>query len=67
MSINRGFALGDSPFRDATAGGGCERCAAVVISDGYWDDDFSGPGNVDGAERAPYADRWPDTLADRRS
>lgn len=56
--------LGASPFWPETFGGGCQRAYAVVMTDGYWNDSFSGVGNADGDQGAPYADDWSDTLAD---
>ena len=56
--------LGDTPFFSESCGGGCQRTIAVVITDGFWNDDFKGLGNVDINQGAPYADPWSDTLAD---
>jgi type IV pilus assembly protein PilY1 len=56
-------ALGVSPLR-WSGGQGCQRACAVVVSDGFWNDGFSGAGNADGDKGRPYADDWSDTLAD---
>jgi len=60
----RTSALGASPFWEESYGGGCQRAYAVVMTDGYWNDAFSGVGNADGDQGAPFADHWSDTLAD---
>ncbi|RJQ70921.1 MAG: hypothetical protein C4519_20155 [Desulfobacteraceae bacterium] len=56
--------LGASPFKPAGQGGGCQSAHAVVISDGFWNDLFSGVGNADGDQGKPHADAWNETLAD---
>ncbi len=56
--------LGLSPFNSNAAGGSCQRACTVLISDGFWNGDFSGVGNADGSSGKPYADAWADTLAD---
>lgn len=56
--------LGAAPWFSAEQGGACQRSYAIVLSDGFWNDLFSGVGNADGGQGAPYADGWSDTLAD---
>ncbi len=56
--------IGAAPWFSAEQGGACQRAYAVVLSDGFWNGLFSGVGNADGNQGAPYADRWGDTLAD---
>lgn len=54
----------DAPFNTAESGGHCQRHLALVVSDGFWNGNFSGLGNADGDNGAPYADSFADTLAD---
>ncbi len=56
--------LGPSPWFSPQRGGACQRGYAVILSDGLWNGLFTGPGNADGDQGSPYADRWSDTLAD---
>lgn len=51
-------------FKPAEQGGGCQSAHAVVISDGFWNGEFSGIGNADGDQGEPYGDAWQGTLAD---
>ncbi|MEE4113372.1 MAG: PilC/PilY family type IV pilus protein [Desulfobacteraceae bacterium] len=46
------------------AGGACQQNFAIIISDGAWDGGAAGYGNIDEDQGAPYADEWPNTLAD---
>ncbi len=60
-----GRATGLSGLPASAAGlGGCQNSYAIVLSDGFWDDDFSGAGNADGDQGPPFADMWSNTLAD---
>ena len=61
------------PFVSEADGGACQQSFAILITDGYYNDDVSPVGNFDGnidgdpskpARSAPYADQYPDTLAD---
>jgi outer membrane protein assembly factor BamB len=56
--------LGAAPWFSAEQGGPCQRSYTIVLSDGFWNGLFSGVGNADGGQGAPYADGWSDTLAD---
>ncbi len=56
--------LGDSPFVPLEAGGGCQRASVVLVTDGFGNGPPVAVGNVDGKAGRPYADDWPDTLAD---
>ena len=56
--------LGASPFLDTKAGGNCQRAAAVLVSDGFRNGQWTGSGNTDGYSGYPFADPWPGTLAD---
>ncbi|MDA8138993.1 MAG: PilC/PilY family type IV pilus protein [Desulfobacteraceae bacterium] len=56
--------LGASPVLPEKQGGQCQRNYAVIISDGFWNDEFAGVGNADGNWPPPFRDTWPDTLAD---
>lgn len=46
------------------AGGACQQNFAIIISDGAWDGGAAGYSNIDEDQGAPYADEWPNTLAD---
>jgi Tfp pilus tip-associated adhesin PilY1 len=46
------------------AGGACQQNFAIIISDGAWDGGAAGYGNIDEDQGEPYADEWPNTLAD---
>jgi type IV pilus assembly protein PilY1 len=56
--------LGESPFRWASGTEACQRAYAVIITGSYWEDSFSGVGNVDGSMGTPFSDPWENTLAD---
>ncbi len=56
--------IGPSPINTKDLGGQCQRNYAVVITDGFWNGDFSMIGNVDNKMGPPYNDPWSDTLAD---
>jgi type IV pilus assembly protein PilY1 len=56
--------MGPFPFKPEGQGGSCQAAHAVIISDGFRNDDFSGVGNADGDQGSPFADVWNDTLAD---
>jgi type IV pilus assembly protein PilY1 len=63
-------ALKDSPLSTA-AGGECQQNFAIIFTDGSWNGGAAGFNNVDGdpnavpwAGTAPYADNYPNTLAD---
>ena len=56
--------LGSSPYDSAEDGGACQHAFAIVISDGGWNGDSPGVGNVDGSKGSPYSDSYSDTLAD---
>lgn len=65
-----------SPILSAADGGNCQQNFTVLMTDGYYNDAFSGLGNVDADGSSPnaagntvfdggaYADDFPDTLAD---
>ena len=46
------------------AGGACQQNFAIIMTDGAWNGGAAGFGNVDGDHGAPYADDFPNTLAD---
>ncbi|MBI5782940.1 MAG: hypothetical protein HZA69_04290 [Gammaproteobacteria bacterium] len=61
------------PIQDAASGGACQQNFTVAVTDGAWNDTFSGIGNADGDassdydNRSPnvaYGDGYSDTLAD---
>jgi hypothetical protein len=57
------------PFFIADKGGACQQAFAIVMTDGYWNESYSGVGNADGdADTAfdgpPFADEASNTLAD---
>lgn len=61
------------PIQTAASGGGCQQNFAVLMTDGYWNDTFTGIGNADGDASSNYDNRSPnvaygdsasDTLAD---
>jgi len=60
----------DSPIADSTAGGECQQCFAIVMTDGFWNGSSPGVGNTDADDAnsdfdgPPYADTYSDTLAD---
>lgn len=56
---NKPDGLGESPYATAANGGECQRVYALVITDGYWNQKYSGvyKGDIDG-------DGYSDTLAD---
>ncbi len=61
--------IGSWPYANAASGGACQQSFCVAMTDGLWNDSFSGLGNVDAASTdwsgyAPYKDSWSDTLAD---
>lgn len=56
--------LGDSPIAAESDGGACQHNFALIITDGFWDGSYTGVGNADGNQGAPYADAWSNTLAD---
>ena len=63
------FEGASSPILSAGLGGTCQQNFTVVMTDGYWNDSYSGVGNTDinGAslfDGPPYADSYSDTLAD---
>ena len=64
LHASRYAGLGDSPFQSAANGGGCQKALSVLITDGIWNGTFTGAGNADGDNGAPFADAWADTLAD---
>lgn len=42
----------------------CQQNFTILMTDGYWNDSFSGVNNADGNQNSPYADSYSDTLAD---
>ena len=57
------------PIVTAAAGGTCQQNFAVAVTDGYWNDSFSGVGNADGDgntgyDTLSYRDSYSNTLAD---
>ncbi len=61
--------LGSSPFAAAEDGGECQQAFAIVITDGYYNESFTGFGNKDGDNNtafdgSPYGDTYSNTLAD---
>ncbi len=46
------------------AGGACQQNFAIIMTDGAWNGGAAGFGNIDGDHGAPYADDFPNTLAD---
>lgn len=59
----------ESPILPASSGGECQQNFAVMVSDGFWNEDFSGLGNEDGNNSSSWdggaqADSYSDTLAD---
>lgn len=42
----------------------CQQNFTILMTDGYWNDSFSGVGNADGDQGKPYADEYDNTLAD---
>lgn len=42
----------------------CQQNFTILMTDGYWNDDFSGAGNSDGDQGTPYGDEYKNTLAD---
>lgn len=66
-----GLTAGSSscPIATNASGGSCQQNFTVLMTDGYWNDTFSGPGNtdIDGSgsfDGGAYADGYSDTLAD---
>ena len=66
-----GLAAGSSlcPIATNASGGSCQQNFTVLMTDGYWNDTFSGPGNTDtdgsgSYDGGAYADGYSDTLAD---
>ncbi|PIE74829.1 MAG: hypothetical protein CSA18_03335 [Deltaproteobacteria bacterium] len=49
--------LGPSPYKNAANGGSCQQVFAIILSDGYWNGNSPGVGNMDG-------DSHGNTLAD---
>jgi hypothetical protein len=64
LDRNKDSGIGPSPLEAEEKGGGCQYNLAVMVSDGIWNGRFSGVGNADGDQVAPYADPWANTLAD---
>ncbi len=67
------FAGNTYPFFTADKGGACQQAFAILMTDGYWNDSYSGVGNadkndsgtqIDGFDGPPFADNFSDTLAD---
>lgn len=58
--------IGPSPFLSEAQGGACQQSFAILITDGYYNDAFTGLGNVDNATKypSPYGDTYSNTLAD---
>jgi len=56
--------LGESPYASDADGGACQQSFAIVMTDGYYNGPSPDVGNQDGDEGAPYADSYPNTLAD---
>lgn len=56
--------LGPSPYQAGEQGSSCLRSHVLIVAGGYWDDTSRRGGNADGDQGPPFADRWPDTLAD---
>ena len=57
------------PILPAASGGTCQQNFTVLVTDGYWNDSFSGPGNTDtdgsgSYDGGAYADSYSNTLAD---
>lgn len=64
------------PILPAASGGTCQQNFTVLVTDGYWNDSFSGIGNADSDgstiydyksstnANPSYGDAWSDTLAD---
>ena len=57
------------PIATNASGGSCQQNFTVLMTDGYWNDTFSGPGNTDtdgsgSFDGGAYADGYSDTLAD---
>ncbi len=75
MSTDPGYGLADQPSNIA-----CRQAYAILTTDGFWNENFTGPGNADGTNGAtvigpngqsftytassPYADGYSNTLAD---
>jgi type IV pilus assembly protein PilY1 len=49
---------------ETDGGGACQQNFAVIFTDGSWNGGASGKQNEDGDNGAPYADEYPNTLAD---
>jgi type IV pilus assembly protein PilY1 len=64
FSHARSSGLGDSPIAAESAGGACQHNFALIVTDGLYDGSYTGVGNADGNQGAPYADMWSNTLAD---
>ncbi len=57
------------PIATNASGGSCQQNFTVLMTDGYWNGSFSGPGNTDtdgsgSYDGGAYADGYSDTLAD---
>ncbi|RJP87656.1 MAG: hypothetical protein C4518_11450 [Desulfobacteraceae bacterium] len=57
------------PFFIADKGGSCQQAFTIVMTDGYWNDSYSGVLNADGDNNTPfdgkpYSDTYSNTLAD---
>ncbi|MBF0413765.1 MAG: PQQ-binding-like beta-propeller repeat protein [Desulfamplus sp.] len=67
------FASNTYPFFIADKGGTCQQAFAIVMTDGYWNDSYSGVDNadkddsktqIDGFDGSPFEDTYSNTLAD---
>lgn len=56
--------LGDSPYYTEAEGGTCQQAYTIAMTDGYWNDSYTGVGNADNNQGAPYQDSYSNTLAD---
>lgn len=57
------------PIQSAASGGECQQNFTVLMTDGFWNDSFTGIGNADGDgntayDTLAYRDSYSDTLAD---
>jgi len=56
--------LGSAPWATAEDGGACQQAFTILMTDGFWNGDSPGVGNVDGDDGIPFADSYSNTLAD---
>ncbi|MHB8150431.1 MAG: PilC/PilY family type IV pilus protein [Desulfobulbia bacterium] len=56
--------IGASPIATEINGGACQQNFTIMMTDGYYNGNSPGVGNVDGNNGVPFADGYSDTLSD---